>query len=119
MLTTSNSPLRAVYAKAAEQLLSLAEKPLTLRLVPNAGDVERTHFEMQKLWAVIDPVIAALGNYAADHFGISEKVVQEHFHHVLEKAMDGNSTYVIEAAYNDAVEDRMSYQRDTERFPAE
>ena len=54
--------------------------------------------EGTSLASIIDPVVLAIGQYAQENLGLSEKAIHDNFTEQLSRALDGNATWNLEEA---------------------
>lgn len=71
---------------------------------PDAADAENLRSDLLDLCDVVDPLVRAIGDYAARQFGMS---TSEHdlFNNQLRGALEGNATHVL-----DSIADRLRAQ---------
>src|SRR5262245_47954113 len=86
-------PVKTALLKASLGLLRL--QPTTIVGPPDMTDARALQEDLEALCAVIDPVVEAIGDYAARHFGFSH-VDRSLFRDQLRGALEGNATYEIE-----------------------
>ncbi len=90
------SPLDAVVHDAARKLLNLR-----MTRIVGAGDKhDATNLiaDLEALASIVDPVVLAIGMYAKENLGITDKAIKENFTEQLSKALDGCATFNIEEA---------------------
>ena len=104
VLSTSlpNSPsLNAVFVDAGRQLLNMRAHHIVGE--PDRHDAEELVACLRRLAAIVDPVVAAIGNYANHHFGW---VDQRLFTDQLLNALEGDATFAIERAADNFILDQ-------------
>ena len=99
------SPVQDAVLDAGRKLLSL--KMTRIVGIPDEHDAANLRADLEALWNIVDPVIAAIGDYAGACFGIDQDKIKEHFTDQLRGALEGNATFVLEQAAERAIEDRM------------
>ena len=104
----SPSPLDAVVADAARKLMGL--KMTKLYLEPEQEDVDNILSDLDAICHIIDPVVRAIGQYAVDYFGMKQSNVHDYFTDQLRGTLDGNGTYIIQAAFDAMLQDRADAQ---------
>lgn len=62
---------------------------------PDAADAENLRSDLLDLCDVVDPLVKAIGDYAAHQFGMSAKD-HELFHNQLRGALEGNAAHVLQ-----------------------
>lgn len=115
MTIQANHPVWLAAQMAANQLKSLQFHQCALE--PTKSDADALIADVTVLWEIFDPVIEALGRYAGEHFGFSERTIKNSSVDMVRGALEGDLTYAIEQAH----EDRVQQVRDDEavgrRFP--
>jgi hypothetical protein len=93
MSTAVPSPLDLARAECAHKLLALR---LTCIVgAADASDARALIDDIEAICAAVDPLIAAIGDYAAENFhGIDLKLFRDQ----LRGALEGNATYELECA---------------------
>lgn len=94
-------PVRKACIDAATKLVNLT--PTKIVGEPNLDDARSLIDDIEVVAAIIDPIFAALGQYAESHFG---KVDQSLFTECAFGAIDGQATYEIECAAKRYLADR-------------
>lgn len=92
------SPLNAIVHDAGRKMQTLQMARIVPGLYPEKSDADALIADLEALWQIWDPVIQAIGEYAAQTIGVSQRDVKEHFTDVVRNALDGNATYDLEAA---------------------
>jgi len=96
----SAHPVRIAALTAARRLLSF--QPAKIVGEPDVKDALNLVDDLNALCAIIDPLIAAVGEYVASNIpGIDQSL----FHDQLLGALQGNATHAIESAARDYVAD--------------
>lgn len=89
-------PLELACKQAATKLLALRFS--TIRGEADKADADNLIQDCEALWQIVDPVVQALGEYAMEHFGITDKQMKGLHVDQLRGALEGNLTHCIEAA---------------------
>lgn len=112
MTATDIHPLELACKEAAQKLLALRFS--TIRGEPDKADADNLIQDCEALWQIVDPVVQAIGDYAMDNFGITEKRMGGLHVDQLRGALEGNLTHVIEAAAEERAEElREEYGSDS------
>ena len=90
----SRSPLDAVVHEAGRKLLSLRMTRIVAQYADEV-DAQNIAADLDALCSIIDPVIKAIGEYAADHLSIGADVVKTHFTDQLRDTLEGNAAWVV------------------------
>lgn len=92
------SPLDEIVHAAGRKLLAL-------RMARVAGnyadkhDADALRADLEALWSIVDPVILAVGEYAAEHFtGVLKRDIELHFTDQLRGALEDNATFILDEA---------------------
>lgn len=94
------SPLNAVVHEAARKLLNLQ-----MTRIVGAGDkhdAKNLIADLEAVASIIDPVVLAIGLYAKENLGITDKAIKDNFTDQLRGALEGNATFNIEEAGDQA-----------------
>lgn len=89
-------PLELACKTAAQKLLALRFS--TIRGEADKTDADNLIQDCEALWQIVDPVVEAIGHYAMENFGITEKQMKGLHVDQLRGALEGNLTHIIEAA---------------------
>jgi len=112
----STHPVGAALARAAARLATLA--PARIVGEPDLADPRNLIDDLYALCAIVDPVIAAIGDYAESHFGRLDTAL---FADQVRGALEGNATFEIEAAARKLVASRADadaeYRREMRSAP--
>jgi hypothetical protein len=103
-------PVGAALARAAARLATLA--PARIVGEPDLADARNLIDDLHALCAIVDPVIAAIGDYAESHFGRLDTAL---FADQLRGALEGNATFEIEAAARKLVASRADAEAEYRR----
>lgn len=68
---------------------------------PDACDMETLGDDLLTIADIIDPLILAYGEHAAEHHHIPAETIKEHFEGVLRGALEGYATHVLQNAADD------------------
>lgn len=98
------SPLNAVVEDAARKLAALQMTKLPLE--PRRSDLNNILADIDAVTNIFDGVIAQLGQYAGEHFGLTAKQIHEYFHDQVSNALDGNGRFILQEAMRDIEESR-------------
>lgn len=100
LAAVQSSPLDAIVHAAGQKLLGLR----MTRIVgePDKTDADNLRDDLEALWTIIDPVVLAIGRYAQDNLGVSGEDITRHFTDQLRGALEGNATYCLEVAGEEA-----------------
>lgn len=96
----SANPLAAAKAQAVEKLAAMV--PTFIIGTPDMIDAKWLIMDLKSLCDLIDPLIAAYGQYAESNFG---KIDQSLFTDQLRGALEGNAMFEIERAARAMLED--------------
>jgi hypothetical protein len=89
----NSSALKVVFVTAGVQLLNMRAHRIVGE--PDHLDAAELVSNLQRLAEIIDPVIAAIGAYAVERYGMVDR---SRFTNVLLGAIDGEATFAIEVA---------------------
>jgi hypothetical protein len=67
-------------------------------------DADNLIADLEALCAIVDPVVLAVGLYAKENLGITDKAINENFTDQLSRALEGNATFNLEEAGDRATE---------------
>lgn len=95
-----NSPLDAVVANAARKLLML--RMTNIRGAGDKHDANNLIADLEAVASIIDPVVLAIGMYAKENLGLTDKAIKGNFTDQLRGALEGNATFNIEEAGDQA-----------------
>lgn len=95
------SPLDAAVKEAAAKLLTLQMTHISGEA--DEVDAQNLVMDLEAIWSIIDPMIEAVGNYAASNFNGIDK---SQFTSQLQGALEGNATHEILSAGEKIVADR-------------
>lgn len=101
--TRTPSPLDAIVHEAGRKLQGLQMTRIAGNYA-DKSDADNLRADLEALWGIVDPLILAIGQYAGEHFNISAKSIKDHFTDQLRGALEGNSTFVLEQAGDEAQE---------------
>jgi hypothetical protein len=66
---------------------------------PSPADAQNLNDDLEVIWGIVDPIITAIGAYAAEHLpGVTDVDVKRHFVDQLRGALEGNATFVLSEA---------------------
>jgi hypothetical protein len=99
-------PVEAAAQEAARKLMTL--KFARVVGVPDMNDANRAVDDIYAIAAIFDPVIEALGNYAADVFGIPERSMDGCHVDQVRGALEGNLTFLIGEAVRESVREQLN-----------
>ena len=88
--------LRAVQAAIARLA---AFRPTRIVGEPDQADAQALADDLLVIAAIVDPIIAAIGDYAGSTIGLAPADVERDFSDQLRGALEGNATYTITAAF--------------------
>lgn len=74
-----------------------AFRPARIVGEPDATDGDALADDLIAIATIVDPIIAAIGDYADSTIGIPQ-ADRTSFHHQLRQALEGNATYVVTTA---------------------
>lgn len=97
-------PVRTAVQHAVAKLVSF--RPARVAGEPDMADARNLADDLLAIAAIIDPVVAAMGEYAQSTIGLTHRHVDDCFRHQLRQALEGNATFVIEDAMRRRAESR-------------
>lgn len=99
---TTSSPLDAIVQDAGRKLLSLRMTRIAGNYA-DKSDADNLRADLEAIWNIVDPVILAVGEYARENFtGIRDKHIKDNFTDVLRSALEGNATFILDEAGDEA-----------------
>ena len=101
--TMTASPLDQIVHDAARKLLTL--RMTRIIYAADRADADNLRADLEALWTILDPVILAIGEYAAEHFHIAPNDIKDCFADQIRGALEGNATHVLDMAGERAMED--------------
>lgn len=84
-----------------------------IRGIADDKDAEALRDDLIALWRIVDPLIEAMGQYAAEHF---DGLDQSEFKDVLQGALDGNATFVLDDVAESIREERAEIEANPRDF---
>ena len=102
------SPLDEIVHKAGKSLQDLRMTKLYAAYTPDREDAKALVDDLLAIARIIDPVILAIGDYAAEHYRGIDLVL---FEDQLLNALSGNATFEIESAVERAADEVAEYGR--------
>src|SRR5262245_50408943 len=98
------APLHPVRRACIEAALKLnALQPTRIVGEPDMDDAKALVGDIEALWAIIDPIMQSVGEYAEQHFGPLDMTL---FTDCLRCATEGQATFEIESAAEAMISDR-------------
>lgn len=103
---TATHPVEAAAALAAQKLLTLKFSKVVGE--PDMTDAKNIVSDIEALWTVLDPLIEAMGDYAMNQLGISDKAMDGCHRNQVRGALEGNLTFLCEEAVRQDIADRVN-----------
>jgi len=89
-------PVQAAIHAAIAKLAAF--RPTRIVGEPDRADAQAVADDLLAIAAIVDPVVAAIGDYADSTIGLGPKNLDRDFRDQLRGALEGNATYTVVAA---------------------